>query len=135
LTFLRDERDKLKIKNPAIQTFCDNKIDKINAFVKKLYNDHFDILIRLFPDVNLGNMFHYGPGKYSNDIYKYDPNYYDPKYEKYIYNMTNPDNTNNDTEVDMTNDDDTRKDLFNDDNNIPLEDKIVYLFAQYIPFL
>jgi hypothetical protein len=134
LTFLRDERDKLKIKNPAIQTFCDNKIDKINAFVKKLYNDHFDILIRLFPDVNLGNMFHYGPGKYSNDIYKYDPNYYDPKYEKYINNMTNPDNTNNDTESVMSNDDDTRIDLFYYDNNIPLEDKIVYLFAQYIPF-
>jgi hypothetical protein len=132
---LRDKRDILKNKNPAIQTFCDKKIDKINAFVEKLYITHFDILISLFPNVNLGNMFHYGPGKNSNDIYKYDPNYYDPKYKKYINDMTNPDNTNNDTESVMANDDDTRKDLFNDDNNIiPLEDKIVYLFAQYIPF-
>ena len=152
LTFLRDERDKLKIKNPAIQTFCDKKIDKINAFVKKIYLDHFDILIRLFVvlKTNLKNMFHYGPGDYSNDIYKYDPNYYDQKYEKYIEEMTKPDAevemTNDDditkphVEVEMTNDDDITKpdtqiDLFNDkDGIIPLEDKIVYLFAQYIPF-
>ncbi len=135
LTFLRDKRDMLKMTNPNIRSFCDKRIDKINAFVKKLYNDNFDILIRLFPTVNPKNMFHYGPGEYSNsnDIYKCDPNYYDPIYEKYINNMPKLDKTKYDTK-DNTPIIDTRIDLFYYDNNIPLEDKIVYLFAQYIPF-
>jgi hypothetical protein len=111
LTFLHN-----KIKNEKTKTFCSIRFNKINNIVTKLYITHFDRFISLFPNINLKNMFHYGNTiATDNNIYKYNPNDVFNNYEQLI-NKSSQDNG----------------DLFNKVDTF--ENKIAYLFGQYIPF-